>query len=217
MTERSGVLPPPTRRVHRALLDGFIATGEVPAEEAWARAADVPVRDLPVRLAELAEGDYVGLDATGRLTCLYPFSAVATPHVVVLGAGRRWAMCSIDALGVAAMIGRPVTVEGRCALCGSPIRLAVSPGTVTEAEPSEAVVVARRSGDEPAGETCCPFTLFACSPAHGEAIAARSDQTTVAPLAEALQHAESIFGGFLGETLPAQRPRSRQTTVDLRT
>jgi hypothetical protein len=117
-------------------------------------------------------------------------------------------MCAIDALGMAAMLGRAIGIDAVCADCGTPVRLVVRPGAVTRAAPAETVVLARRGGDEPACETCCPVTLFACGPAHGVALAARLPETAVIPLEEALRRGEAIFAGFLTETLPARRRRA---------
>jgi hypothetical protein len=217
MTDAVAFLPETDRRVHRALLDGVLATGTVPPPAALAAAAGIDAADLPAHLAVLAAADYLGLDADGRVACLYPFSPTPTPHVVVIDGRRRYAMCAIDALGMAAMLGRAVEVDGVCAACGAPIRLRVAPGTIVAAEPPEAVVLARRSGDEPACETCCPFTLFACGPGHGAELAARLPETTVVALAEALHHGETIFGDFLGEALPARRRRSEIAESRLRT
>jgi alkylmercury lyase len=217
MTAPEETLSPTERLVHRALLEGFLATGVVPSFDVLADAAGIDAVELPELLAALAAADYLARDPSGVVTCLYPFSPIPTPHVVVVGGHRRHAMCSIDALGMAAMLGRAVAIESSCTECGAPIRLDVSPGTIARAEPPESVVLARRSGDEPACETCCPFTLFACEPAHGEALAARLPETIVVALDEALRHGESIFGDMLGEVLPARRRRSRLTTSRLRT
>jgi hypothetical protein len=165
----------------------------------------------------LEAAEYLARDPHGRVTCLYPYSPTPTPHAVVVGGHRRHAMCAIDALGMAAMLDQAIAIESACAECGTPIRLDVSPGTIAHAEPPDSVVLARRSGDEPACETCCPFTLFACGPAHGDALTARLPETTVVSPDEALRHGESIFGDMLGETLPARRRRSRLTTSRLRT
>jgi alkylmercury lyase-like protein len=210
-------LSPVERRLHRALLDALLRTGAVPSREDLAGVAGIAVEDLTVRLAALEAADYVALTPDGRVGCLYPFSLSPTPHIVVVGERRRYAMCAIDALGIAAILDQRVAIEGGCAACGAPIRLGVTPGTIARAEPPEAVVLARRSGDEPAWETCCPFTLFACGPAHGHELAVRLLETTVVSLEEALHHAETIFGSLLGETLPARRRRSLLTTSRLRT
>ena len=216
MTVTEETLSPIERRVHRVLLEGFLATGVVPSLDDLADAAGIDVVELPGRLAALEAADYLARDPSSVVTCLYPFSPIPTPHVVVVGGHRRHAMCSIDALGTAAMLCEAVAIESSCAECGAPIRLDVSPGTIARAKPPDSVApLVRRSGDEPACDTCCPFTLFACEPAHGEALAARLPETIVVSLDEALRHGESIFGDMFSETLPGQRRRSRLTSSRL--
>lgn len=217
MSDPSSLLPDVDRRVHRALLLGMTTIGAVPSYDALVSATGVPSGEIPARLQALAQADYLALDDAGRVTCLYPFSAVPTAHVVVLGTERRFAMCAIDALGMAAMLGRAVRVESMCANCGKAIRLDVEPGRIARADPSAPVVITRRSGDEPACDTCCPFTLFACGPAHGAELEAQSPEAELVSLAEAIRHAETIFGDFLAEALPAKRRRAKATTARLRT
>jgi hypothetical protein len=217
MTDPNALLPDRTRQVHRSLLNAMLTTGAVSSTVDLADSLGMSSVELAAHLDLFTQADYLGRNEAGRLTCLYPFSVVPTVHVVVLDAARRFAMCSIDALGMAAMLDQMVAVEGRCAECGADIRIEVEPGHIARANPAEAVVIARRSGAEPACEVCCPGTLFACGSAHGQAVAERSPATEVVPLNEALHHAESIFGGFLGETLPVRRPRSEATTGHLRT
>lgn len=217
MSGVNGFLPPLHRRAHRALLDAVLTNGVIPSPTDLAGIIGVPAAEVAASLDALALADYIGQSASGEVTCLYPFSAVPTAHLVAIHDAHRHAMCSIDALGIAAMLGQAVRVTGRCAACGKAIHIDVEPGRIVTAEPSETVVVARRSGDEPACETCCPGTLFACGPAHGRAVVGRSPQSELVPLVEALGHAESIFSGFLAATLPAHRPRSEATSTRLRT
>lgn len=216
MTDVSDALPEIDRRLHRALLEGMVNTGAIPSQEALIAAAGIDVAELAHRLAALEAADYLGLAPDGAVTCLYPFSPTPTPHAVVIGGRRRYAMCSIDALGMAAMLGEAVTIEG-CGICGVPVHLGMAPGTITRTEPPGTVVLVRRSGDEPACETCCPSTLFACGPAHGAELTTRLPETIVVPLGEALRHAEAIFGDILGTTLPAKRRRSHLAESPLRT
>jgi alkylmercury lyase len=201
-------LPAAVRRVHRALIDAVLATGAVPPTGQLAAGLGLGADALGDHLRTLQGADYLCLDAAGRLACLYPVSPVPTPHVVDIGGARRFAMCSIDALGMAAMLGREVTIDSGCAVCGIAIRIVVAPGRIVGAVPAGAVVVARRDSDAPAYGACCPFTLFACTPAHGEAAAARQPDTAVLSLDEGLVAGETIFGGFLGPELPARRRRS---------
>lgn len=52
----------------------------------------------------------------------YPFSAVPTPHRVAIDGGPSvFSMCSVDAIGIAAMLGRAVTVHSADPVTGEPI------------------------------------------------------------------------------------------------
>jgi len=202
------VLPAELRRLHRTLLQGLLTTGTVPCPDVLGRAAGVAPAVLPARLRALVAADYAALDAEGRLVCLYPLSAVPTPHVVLIEGQRRHAMCAIDALEIPAMLNRVLGVEGVCAACGAPIRLAVRPGWVAVAEPATAVIVARRDDHAPAATACCPFTVFACGEVHGQRLAERRSGASLLSLGEALTHAEALFGDLLqGDILPAHRRR----------
>ena len=72
------------------------------------------------------------------------------------------------------------------------------------------MVVARRDEAEPAFAACCPFTVFMCGPEHADQFMRRITGIHVLTLAEALTHAEEIFGGLRADTLPATRPRGKQ-------
>ena len=116
---------------------------------------------------------------------------------------------SLDAMGVPAMLGRPVVIESSCSACGTAIRLAVRPGAVTAAEPVGTTVVAKRASDAPAVEACCDFTVFACGPAHATNLVARISDTAALDLETALGQGAALFANLLGETLPARRSRAR--------
>ena len=201
------LLAEPAGRLHRALLDALLATGEAPSRESLAAHLAIEPDGLSAALHELVAADYAAFDESGRLTCLYPLSPHPTPHVAIVDGQRRYAMCAVDLLGIPAMLRRELALEGRCAACEASIVLRVRPGTVITAEPPAALVVVRRDEAAPAVLACCPFTVFACGPAHAEQLAAQPAGTRVLPLAEALAHAEALFGDFLAPTLPASRPR----------
>ncbi len=91
------------RAVHQAILRSFAATGHAP-EPASLDAAAAPF-SASAALAELAAGDFLYLDQAGRISAAYPFSAAATAHRVrITDGGDAYAMCAIDALGIAAML-----------------------------------------------------------------------------------------------------------------
>jgi hypothetical protein len=197
------------RRHHRRLIDAALATGSVPSVRELADRLETTEDAIRSGLTELAIADYIALDEGGQVSCLYPFSTTPTSHVIVINGQQRYAMCSIDALGIPAMLGQELDIAGRCAVCDRSIRLRVAPGAVVSAEPATAMVVARRDEAEPAFAACCPFTVFVCGQQHAEQFAHRIADTHTLSLAEALTHAEIIFGNLLGEDLPAHRPRGK--------
>ena len=198
-----------TRRLHRALVDAVLTTGRVPEPSALAATLDTSLEAIRDGLRNLATADYLALDASGHLTCLYPLSVVPTPHAVVVNGSRRFAMCAIDALGMPAMLDQELDIEGRCAVCDVSIALRVCPSMVVTVAPTTAMVVARRDEAEPAFATCCPFTVFVCGQEHADQFMRRITGTRVLSLPDALQHAEAIFRGVLAAEIPATRPRGK--------
>src|SRR6266487_2434081 len=77
------------------------------ASRVWAVAATLGL-DAADALRVLAREDLVHVDANGRPVVAYPFSATPRGHRVLID-GKRWveAMCAIDALGIAPMLGLP--------------------------------------------------------------------------------------------------------------
>lgn len=202
-------LVPEARRLHRSLVEAVIATGSVPSTPELADRLETTEAAIRSELATLAAADYLALDGDGQVSCLYPFSTTPTSHVIVINGQQRSAMCSIDALGIPAMLGQELDIAGRCAVCDRPIALRVGPGTIVSVTPPEAMVVARRDEAEPAFAACCPFTVFVCSQEHAEQFIRRIPGATTLPLPDALQHAEAIFGALRAKTLPATRPRGK--------
>jgi hypothetical protein len=202
-------LAPEARRLHRRLIEAVIATGSVPSTPELADRLETTEDAIRSELATLAAADYLALNGNGQVACLYPFSTTPTSHVIVINGQQRSAMCSIDALGIPAMLGQELDIAGRCAVCDRAITLRVGPGTTVAATPPEAMVVARRDEAEPAFAACCPFTVFVCGAKHAERFARSVEGAHALSLQEALTHAEEIFGGLLAEDLPSSRARGR--------
>ncbi len=86
-------------------------------------------------LPEPARGAVEALDAEdllllrdGRIELAYPFATGPTAFAVVFPDGReRYACCAIDALGIAPMVGEPVTIRSRCHHCREPLAFGVEP------------------------------------------------------------------------------------------
>lgn len=208
--DEAAPLAPEARRLHRGLVEAALATGSVPSVRELAGRFGAAEESMRAGLATLAAADYLALDGRGQVSCLYPFSTAPTAHGIVIDGRQRYAMCSIDALGIPAMIDQELEITGRCAICDRAIAIRVAPGTILTATPPETRVVARQDEAEPACAACCPFTVFVCSQEHADRFARRIAGTHALSLGEALTHAEDIFGGLLAEDLPASRPRGRR-------
>ena len=106
-------------------------------------------------LAQLHAADFLRLDRAGAISAAYPFSAVPTRHVVRIDGGPEvFSMCAIDALGIAAMTGQPVTICSAEPDTAIPITVAVPPGRARAVwEPRDAVVF---DGEQRSRGTCAP-------------------------------------------------------------
>lgn len=188
------------RAVHQAILRSFAATGHAPEPESLDAAA-APF-SAAAALAELAAGDFLCLDRAGRITAAYPFSAAATGHKVqVAGGGRAYAMCAIDALGIAAMLDASVLISSADPVTAEPIKVTVD-GSVSDWRPATAVVFVGRIADQCAGPSaaiCCSYINFFATASGAAAWAGAHPGIDggILSQARALQVSEQIFGQLL--------------------
>jgi Alkylmercury lyase len=112
----------------RAIWREFVEAGGPVMLEAAARALPGLARDaLGARATALDAADLIELEGD-RVRLAYPFTAEPNDFEVVLpGERSRYACCAIDALGVAPMIGLPVTLRARCHQSGAPLVFDVDP------------------------------------------------------------------------------------------
>lgn len=104
-------LTPPARRLHLQVLTGLTEAGTVPRRAELERTLRDDGLDPGAVLAELGERDVVAFDDSGEIRAAYPFSPVPTSiRVTWPGGPTTYAMCAIDALGMSAMLDRPVTI-----------------------------------------------------------------------------------------------------------
>lgn len=149
--DRIGELSPAARTLHRTILRSFAATGRAPDRDALAVATGGGnVADL---LGELHVHDVIRLDDAGRVRAAYPFSGVPTAHAVAIEGGPSvYAMCAIDALGMAEMLGRDIVITSTDPLSGADVRVTVDGGRLAW-QPETAVVFV--GGNSPADPDCC--------------------------------------------------------------
>lgn len=192
---------PRERAVHRAILRGFADTGSAPPpDELRGIAADVPINEI---LGSLHAADVIRLDGSNRISSVYPFSATPTAHRVRIDSGVEvHAMCAIDALGVSAMLDRPVAISSADPRTGDPIAVAVR-GLVASADPESVVVfVGAHSGQGPSAETCCGYLNFFTDGRSAQMWAEANPQAVgmVIDLATATQCGAAIFGSLLADS-----------------
>jgi hypothetical protein len=203
------------RAVHQQVLLSFAASGHAPALPVIEAAAAGHGRTAADVLADLHAGDFIQLDEAGQIRAAYPFSAVPTPHAVQISGGPRvHAMCAIDALGVAAMLGRDVTIASADTLTGQPVKVRVTRnGTTAAWEPATTVVFdgcLASCADRPAmpsAQVSCGFMNFFGTPTSAAAWAAAHPEVTGETLgqAAALRLGREIFGPLLaGAGEPAE-------------
>jgi hypothetical protein len=127
------------RSMHKAVLRAFATQGRAPVPPHIAAAANRQ-HDVAGQLVELHDHDVIRLDGQRHIRAAYPFSAVPTPHLVAIDGGPTvHAMCAIDALGVADMLGRPVVITSTDPVSSEPIQVTAQNGCATW-EPRTTVV-----------------------------------------------------------------------------
>jgi Alkylmercury lyase len=116
-------------------------------------------------LHALHQIDAIRLAPDGQIAVAYPFSATPTRHRVrVSGPGgdavNTYAMCAIDALRIAPMLGQDTLIESVDVTTGQPIIVTTADGQTTW-QPIEAVVfIGADAGDGPSADCCCDYLNF---------------------------------------------------------
>ena len=144
------------RAVQQRVLRAFAETGQPPsAAELEAAAAPYGVSG-PEVMRQLHAADFLRLDARGAISAASPFSPAPTRHLVTISGGPQlYSMCAIDALGIAAMLGKTVTISSAEPGTGAPVTVTVpAAGGAAVWEPGTAVVF--HGQQETACETCPP-------------------------------------------------------------
>ncbi|WP_219418051.1 alkylmercury lyase family protein [Pseudonocardia nigra] len=154
----AAALTPPARQLHRWALTAFAETGHAPSRADLERMARDHGIDPDLVLAELTGRDVLAVDEQGKIRAAYPFSPVPTRHRVTWdGSAGVYAMCAIDALGISAMLGLPVTITSTEPGTNHSVTVQVDHHKAGW-EPETAVVFAGSTAD-----TCCPSVDRTCS------------------------------------------------------
>jgi hypothetical protein len=197
-----GLSDPETPEMARKL-SGTMAARERGHEQPWASPDAV--------LAELAESDIIAFAAGGGIRAAYPFSPVRTP-IRVSWAGRpaAYAMCAIDALGMSAMLGRPVTITAAGPDTGRIITVHADGGRARW-DSRMAVVFAGSAGDacRPSADRACGYINFFATARNARAWARRHPEITGSLLAR-----QGALGIGVAEFLAAGHAATRRAGSD---
>jgi hypothetical protein len=214
--DRVARVSPSARAVHRTVLRAFAATGRAPTPDDLVAATGGD--EVGALLRELHEHDVLRLDENGAIVAAYPFSGRTTAHRVDIHDGPTvHAMCAVDALGIAEMLGRDTTVRSTDPATGQPISVIISRGRATWSPDTAVVLVGsvdaapvnggcRTVAGGPAGDPiraaadrCCGVMNFFAGVAGAEAWLAAHPAVSGVVLNkdDALSLGVLIFGGLL--------------------
>jgi len=157
-------------------------------------------------MGALAARDLVHRDpGTGGVAVAYPFSGTPTRHRVRLSTGAEvFAMCAIDALGIAFMLDQPTTVHSTDPTPARRSRRQSAP-TTPGGTPADANVILAGvpavAGSQSARCTC-PHTNFIASPQSGEDQPQQAGEITgqLLSMPDAIAIARETFGTLLSPT-----------------
>jgi len=197
----AAVLTQPARQVHLAALTAFAQTGHAPMRDDLERIARAGGADPAAVLAELAERDVIAFDQAGEIRAAYPFSPCPTPIQVNWEDGPvTYAMCAIDALGISAMLGRPVKITAAEPGTGRVITVHADRDQARWNPPRAVVFAGTTGGDccHAADRTCGHINFFTSARAARSWAHANPAVTgTVLRRAEALRRGVAEFGAFM--------------------
>lgn len=201
-------LSAPARQVHLAVLTAFARTGQPPARAELEQLAASHGADPDAVLAELARSDALAFAANGEIRAAYPFSPAATAIRVTWPEGP--AACAIDALGMSAMLGRPVTITATEPDTSRVITVQAD-GDQARWDPPTAVVFAGSAGDahRPPADCACTHVNFFATTRNARAWARHPGVTGMLLTREAAPRSGvAQFGTLLHAARdPARRPR----------
>jgi hypothetical protein len=162
MAERARQLSAAARRVHRAVLAAFTSTGRPPSRAELDHLIRADGGDPGQIRAELTQADLLAFAPGGEIRAAYPFSPAPTPIRVRWDGGPQvHAMCAIDALGMSAMLGRPVAITAAEPGTGRRITVTVN-GDQARWTPRSTVVFAGDTGEAgcTSADRCCGYISF---------------------------------------------------------
>lgn len=172
------------------------ARGVAPDMKTLATEADGISLDPETTLAKFAHEDLVHTDQLGAVAVAYPFSGRPTAHRVRIQGHEVYAMCAIDALGIAPMFGVPITIESTDPMSSDSVRVELRPDGEVSWKPEGAVVVAGSSCEGAAFRGCCHVLNFFSSRSNAESYLRERGEIRgmVISIPEAAEAGRCVFG-----------------------
>ncbi len=159
---------PSQKEVLAAVFKAILKSKRAPTVEELTLSLKKSADDVIPVLDSLEQKDLlVRSKGTQRIASIYPLSLAPTKHQVVLEDGKKlFAMCAIDALGVANMFNLDVEAVSQCEWCRQKIDVEIKNGEVVTTSHTQILIWSPRQRETPAAESCCPLVNFFCSKEH---------------------------------------------------
>lgn len=190
-----------TDLVREEVLRSFVRCGHAPDAESVSQSLGLSSDTVKAAFKILARADLVVIGTDNGPISAYPFSGTPTAHKVYLETGSTvYALCAIDALGMASMLDQPVNISSSCRQCGSDLEISVDPaGEVTKAPTGVLVWLTLADGGACIARTRCPQINFFCSAKCAEAWQSTNPAEigVVLDLGQAAATGKRLFGDFL--------------------
>ena len=188
------------RRLYRSILMSFRA-GTAPGRDELGKVASGLGLELGPALGQLARADLAHADKHGSIIVAYPFSGRPTAHRVCFDGSEVFAMCALDALGIAPMLGEAIEISSSDPLTGEEIHVQLEPDGKGSWQPPEAIVVCGTAGGGDACSGCCPVVNFFASTTSAQRwLATRPDiRGTAISMDDAIAAGRCVFGDLLKE------------------
>ena len=192
------------RALYRWILASFARASSPPLDALHGLASELGLQ-IEDALDLFAKLDLVHHDPTsGEILVAYPFSARPRGHSVLISSAHRVeAMCAIDALGIAPMLGLPIEITSRDPFTGTEIWVRLDPREGARWEPTTAVVLAgSASCDGPSFRGCCDVLNFFETEGSAHSYLAEDPDLSGFPISipDAIEAGRAVFADLLKET-----------------
>jgi DNA-binding transcriptional MerR regulator len=160
-------LAPVEQATHRAILHAFATTGNPPSP---IELEQVTAGSAAAVLKTLHDLDAIRLTSYGEIAVAYPFSATPTRHRVRIGDRVEvYAMCAVDALGIAPMVGADTLIASVDVTNDRPITVVTRDGRSTWDAAGAVVFIGADPGVGPSADCCCDYLNFFADRSAGDA------------------------------------------------